>query len=226
MNFTISQLSEMPIPELQEIAQKLNISNFENLGKQELMGNIILKQKANKADATATSDAEASTEKKKRGRKKKSDTDETVEETTIAEITTPVPELQETTNEEEKSEEQTEEELHEERKRKRLQQKEELKKEEHKKEEHKPKPQPNVHARPNHEKKEVNGNTQNNNGNEIIIIPRTNRERIAEQSKTIISKIRIVRIQIKTQIKIKRKKSKLPPYMNSMIISSIKGCLN
>lgn len=174
MNFTISQLSEMPMPELQEIAQKLNISNIENLGKQELMGNIILKQKANKADATTTPEAEVSPEKKKRGRKKKSDTDEVTEETTVAEITTPAaPEVQEPVNEEkkeEKSEEKTEEELHEERKRKRLQQKEEQrkdehKKEEHKKEEHKPKPQPHVHARPHHEKKEVNGNTQNNNGN-------------------------------------------------------------
>jgi transcription termination factor Rho len=150
MNFTISQLSEMPISELQEIAQKLNIANYETLGKQELMGNIILKQQANKpiAPAPVADEVEVFTEKKKRGRKKKVD-EVAIPETEVAVLDVEEPIV----------ESKTEEEEYEERKRKRLllkdeQKKDELKKvdekrEEHKKEEHKPKP--HVHAKTHQE---------------------------------------------------------------------------
>ena len=165
MNFTISQLSEMLISELQEIAQKLDIANFENLGKQELMGNIILKQKSNKPDvsAPAVDEGGISVEKKKRGRKKKADNDETPEaEDNTSDI--------ETNNEEKKTEEEDADEP----KRKRLnkeeikkeelknteEKKEEHKKTEHKKEEHKPKP--HIHPKPHHEKKVVIINTEEN----------------------------------------------------------------
>ncbi len=160
MNFTISQLSEMLIPELQEVAQKLNIPNYENLGKQELMGNIILKQKANKPEIAVPveDEPEALTEKKKRGRKKKVESEETA-----------APENAGNDNEAPAMEKKTEEEEHEERKRKRLQ-KEELKKEEkrhvEKKEDHKKeeaKPKPHHHVKPNHENQEDQKNNEENN---------------------------------------------------------------
>ncbi|MCX6189312.1 MAG: transcription termination factor Rho [Bacteroidetes bacterium] len=168
MNFTISQLGEMPITELQEIAQKLAIANYENLGKQELMGNIILKQKANEPEVLSTEETEVSPEKKKRGRKKKPDTEEGIELTAVE--TDAITETTETPTEE-KVEEKTDEELHEERKRKRL-----MLKEEQKNEEQKSKPQPHIHARPQHEKREVvknedesaneNNEDQNNTNNQ------------------------------------------------------------
>ncbi len=154
MNFTISQLSEMSLPELQELGQKLDVANYENLGKQELMGNLILKQKANQPDVLLTENSEVSLEKKKRGRKKKSEGEEVIEEVPTGEIV--INETVEPKIDIEQGE-KTDEELHEERKRKRL-----SLKEEQKNAEHKPKPHPNHHAKPLHEKKDDVKNEEEN----------------------------------------------------------------
>src|SRR2546430_12952512 len=63
----------MLLPELRDIAQKLQVKNYETLGKQELIGNILLKQKESDAVASSIEEGEDGTspEKKKRGRKRK-----------------------------------------------------------------------------------------------------------------------------------------------------------
>ena len=150
MNFTLSQLNEMLISELQEIAQKNRVANHEKLTKQELIGKILLKQKpeaVQPASEEVELKSDAVTEKKKRGRKKKSDEEDVAIEATPVEVKLEVVESSNQTEEVKK----TEEEEHEENKRKRFALKEESKQQEQRREEHKPKP--HVHPKPHHPRK-------------------------------------------------------------------------
>jgi len=150
MNFTLSQLNEMLISELQEIAQKNRVANHEKLTKQELIGKILLKQKpeaVQPASEEVELKSDAVTEKKKRGRKKKSDEEDVAIEATPVEVKLEVVESSNQTEEVKK----TEEEEYEENKRKRFALKEESKQQEQRREEHKPKP--HVHPKPHHPRK-------------------------------------------------------------------------
>jgi transcription termination factor Rho len=140
MNFTISQLGEMELTELKSIAEKLDIANNESMGKQELMGNIILKQKGGSPASDASDDGEATPEKKKRGRKKKSDDETATDNETEVTVEEKVSDDGSETNK---------------RKRSRLTPKDEIKKDEPKPEEVKPKPQAHVHQKPHHPKTEI-----------------------------------------------------------------------
>jgi len=75
MAYDILQLNDMIVPELQDIAEKLQITDMKKLGKQELVYKILDQQALNGAAA-----APAEEPKKKRGRKAK----EVVEETSPA----------------------------------------------------------------------------------------------------------------------------------------------
>src|ERR1700748_696154 len=66
MAYDILQLNDMIVPELQDIAEKLQITDLKNLGKQDLVYRILDQQALKDADGTAGEEP-----KKKRGRKPK-----------------------------------------------------------------------------------------------------------------------------------------------------------
>jgi len=143
MNYSLSQLNEMLISELKEIAGLAGIPNSDALGKQELIGNIILKQKTgSKTEPVIETDedlkGEIPVEKKKRGRKKKTEDSEIIEED--------LPERKENAVNVEQDAEEIAETAQEERKRKRIPLKEEIKEVELKSKTH-------VHSKPHHERK-------------------------------------------------------------------------
>jgi transcription termination factor Rho len=104
--YDILQLNEMLVPELKEVAEKLNIDGFKKLTKQDLIYRILdeqaLANKAKTSEPAGTDEAERKEETKKRGRKPKAEAEKAepqaieqkveITESKIEEVRPPQPE--------------------------------------------------------------------------------------------------------------------------------------